>query len=168
MRNPRLAISAIVFLSFFLSACSQQKDDADLKQYVQMLEARPAPPITPLPNMQEPKITPMPKGHIRDPFAPQVSAKMLASRPDAGRKPEALEQYPLDSLKMVGTIKVKKKYWALIQTPKGLKRATVGNHMGKKAGKITHITPQKITLSEMIPKGNNKWDKRNIELNLNG
>jgi len=73
-------------------------------------------------------------------------------RPDAKRNREFLEQFSLDTLKMVGTLRLGAQMYGLVQTKDGLvHRVTAGNHLGQAEGKITDITPAKITLIEIVP-----------------
>src|SRR5256886_10616124 len=73
-------------------------------------------------------------------------------RPDAKRNREFLEQFSLDTLKMVGTLRLGGQMYGLVQTKDGLvHRVSAGNHLGQAEGKITDITPAKIILIEVVP-----------------
>ena len=53
-------------------------------------------------------------------------------RPDSKRNREFLEQYSLDTLKMVGTLRLSGHMFGLVQTKDGLvHRVIVGNHIGQ-------------------------------------
>ena len=75
-------------------------------------------------------------------------------RPDSKRNREFLEQYSLDTLKMVGTLKLGGQMFGLVQTKDGLvHRVLPGNFIGQSEGKITDITPSKINVREIVPDG---------------
>ena len=98
-------------LVLLLGACgrsitSTPGDAPNLKKWVADVRARPAPPLPPLPVMQQFETFEYAAQDIRDPFSdawsnPDGGAGL---RPDPNRRKEPLEQYPLDSLDMVGTI----------------------------------------------------------------
>jgi len=113
---------------------------------------------------------------LRDPFAlanseddKEKSAR--ASRPDPDRVKEPLEEFPLDALKMVGTIGSGSETQALIKDPTG-KISRVhpnmdqGKYMGQNEGRVVAITDTKVDLEETVSDGNNGWMKRPAEIAL--
>lgn len=166
--RPAIKLISIALACIAISACSKGNNTQDLKAYVKTIEARPAQSIPPLLPLVSPKPFTLPATLKRDPFAPYLNPETLASRPDAGRQPEPLEQFPLDSLKMVGTVQQGQKMWALIQSPQGIARVKVGQFIGQNAGEIVKIDTSGLTVRELIPEGEGKWGKRMIEITLNG
>ena len=80
--------------------------------------------------------------------------------PDPNRAREFLEQFPLDTLRMVGTMNSQVSgtmvsgTYGLVQTSDGLiHRVTVGNHLGQNYGRIMNITESEIQLVEIIADG---------------
>ncbi|TLY75108.1 MAG: pilus assembly protein PilP [Gammaproteobacteria bacterium] len=81
---------------------------------------------------------------------------------------EFLEQFSLDTLKMVGTLRLGGHMFGLVQTKDGLvHRVTAGNHIGQAEGKITDITPAKISLIEIVPDSLGGYMERPAALALN-
>ena len=75
-------------------------------------------------------------------------------RPDAERSREFLEQFPLDTLRMVGTMQLGDTNYGLIQTSDGLiHRVVPGNYMGQNDGRISTVTESDIELVEIISDG---------------
>lgn len=120
---------------------------------------------------------------LRDPFEP--SPEFLASseshkkannnntnaaqqpRPDADRHRELLENYSLDSMRMVGVIKKGTTFWAIIKDKTGLvHRVHVGNYLGENSGCITNITERGIEVNETVADGQNGWVQRMAALTL--
>lgn len=155
-----------------LSACGGDMDDLD--QYVNSVKARPGGRIEPLP-----EITPYEvftyiadaEGH-RSPFvpdSPQAAAGMAAggTRPDAERSREFLEQFPLDTLRMVGTLELGETHFGLVQTSDGLiHRVVSGNYMGQNDGRIVAVNDSEIELVEIISDGIGGYLERDAAVGL--
>jgi type IV pilus assembly protein PilP len=158
-----------------MAGCSND-DFSDLNQYISEVKARPKGPIEPLPEVKviEPFIF-KPEG-LRDPFKPlelpeqtegiDVS-KTNGIKPDPSRRKEELESFPLDGLKMVGTVIKKSNLWGLIKASDGtVHRVQVGNYMGKNHGKIIRIVTDKIELMEIVPDKPGTWREQQTSLAL--
>ena len=105
----------------------------------------------------------------RSPFTPSSPSGGPGSlRPDAKRNREFLEQFPLDTLKMVGTLRLADRMFALVQTKDGLvHRVSSGNYLGQADGKITEISSAKISLTEIVPDGVGGYMERPAQIALN-
>jgi type IV pilus assembly protein PilP len=94
---------------------------------------------------------------IRSPFTPSAPALTDVSsalRPDSKRAREYLEQFPLDSLKMVGILELQGRKYGLVQDKQGLvHRLLPGNYLGQADGRITGITSTKISVIQIVPDG---------------
>jgi type IV pilus assembly protein PilP len=76
--------------------------------------------------------------------------------PDFNRRKEELELYPLDSLRMVGTLEQEGVTWGLVQTKDGtIHRVASGNYMGQNHGRVVHIAEDQIKLVELVKIGSN-------------
>ena len=164
-----------VFASTLIVGCG---DDgfSDLRQYITDVKAKPKGTIQPLPEMKtvEPFVF-KPEG-LRDPFKAitiseeENEAQVGAGngiRPDTTRRKEELEAFPLDSLRMVGTVVMKANLWALVKaSDKTIYRVQVGNHMGKNYGKIIRILADKIELMEIVPDTPGTWREQQTSLAL--
>jgi type IV pilus assembly protein PilP len=107
---------------------------------------------------------------MRSPFQPGGAGGPGSAglRPDSKRNREFLEQFSLDTLKMVGTLKLSGQMFGLVQTKDGLvHRVVPGNYMGQADGKITDITPSKISVVEIVPDGLGGYMERRASLGLN-
>ena len=156
-----LQICCAVFLTC-LAACSND-DFSDLNQYISRVKAEPKGAIKPLPeiNVIEPFMF-NPEG-LRDPFKPLVEERKDAEpkispicklKPDTSRRKDDLEAFPLETLKMVGTVIMKSNLWGLVKADNGtIYRVQVGNYMGKNFGEIIRISADKIELMEIVSDG---------------
>ena len=143
---------------------------SDLHAYMGEIKARPPAPIEPIPAIK-PYVRFIYPGHDADPFDSAVlEAKTVAEIPesiliDKNRVPEFLENFPLDSLRMVGTVFKEKELWALIRIPDGaVHRAKVGNYIGNNRGKITGIKDVGLSLAEIVDNGFGGYKERDNEL----
>lgn len=163
-----LKLLSTLCLVTLLTACN--RDMVDLEQYVRNVKARPAKPIEPIPVIK-PYVRFIYPGRETDPFdssvlAPEKKRNMADSvMIDKNRVPEYLENFPLDSLRMVGTIYKEEQLWALIRVPGGsVHRVKEGNYLGKNHGKILQIGNVGIKLTEIVENGFGGHKERDNEI----
>jgi type IV pilus assembly protein PilP len=142
-----------------------------LDRYVNEVKARKKSPIPPLPEVKQFETYSYDETKVRDPFVPTKRKVAQAAdsgiRPDDTRKREILEQFPLDTLTMVGSIEQNGQRWALIKTQDGtLYRTAPGKYMGQDNGKITRVTETEVVLQEIVPDGLGGWVKRQATLTV--
>jgi type IV pilus assembly protein PilP len=108
-----------------------------------------------------------------DPTSPAKLADALARqgganrfKPDLERRREALEAYPLDTLKMVGTLSKAGISYALVQADRTIYQAKLGNYIGQNLGRITKISDSDIELKETVQDASGEWVERNAKLEL--
>lgn len=130
--------------------------------------------IEPLPQAKAYSFYPYAAAELDDPFKPRKigdtggdKSKPKENAPDLLRVKEALEQFPLENLRMVGTIEQGKLQFALVLAPdKVVHRVKVGNYLGQNHGQITSITEAAIKLKETVQEGADAWTRRDAELLL--
>jgi type IV pilus assembly protein PilP len=150
-----------------LVACSSA--DNDLARFIEDTKKEPGGRVEPLPEVKPYETFIYSAGSMRSPFQPGGAGGLAGGlRPDSKRNREFLEQFSLDTLKMVGTLKLSGQMYGLVQTKDGLvHRVTPGNYMGQADGKITDITPSKINVVEIVPDGLGGYMERRASLGLN-
>jgi type IV pilus assembly protein PilP len=142
---------------FALAACGSGM--ADLEQYVAEVKSRKTDQIEPIPQIKQYEAFAYVGGERRNPFvraepARDSAADANAVRPDVNRNPEPLEEFPLDGLRMLGTINSGNTVYGLVKAPDNVvHRVTRGNHMGQNYGRITGISESQVDLIEIIPDG---------------
>ncbi len=166
-----LLLSCLIF-----SACSTNELE-DLQAYVTEVQSRPGGKIKPLPEVKPFDSFSYDVAHLRDPFQSWFSITPtkqkpgntgFGPRPDTLRKKGELENFPLDTLQAVGTIKHKGVLWALIKTPEGkTTRIKRGSHIGQNFGTVITINDEKIVLKEIVPDGMDGWQERLTDLPFN-
>ena len=146
----------------------------DLQSYVEKVKQRPPGPLEPLPEIPQIDTYVYEPGNRRDPFAMDDRTARAAMpgpgdgiAPDPLRSKEELEQFSLDSLRMVGTLEQHETRWGLVMTPDGiLHRVRVGNYLGQNNGQITRISPEGIQLTEIVGDGPGSWRERESSIAL--
>jgi type IV pilus assembly protein PilP len=169
MKNSAIHLKFLLPLAmvFVLGGCA--KSDSDLLVWINQVKNRPAPPLEPLPTIQDqPVIAYMASGK-RDPFAtPPMSrtASGVGPRPDMNRPRQPLEAFTLDGLSMVGTIGSGDSLMGLILAPdKVTYKVRPGNYVGESDGRVVAIYPDRIDLIELVPNADG-WLERPAEIAL--
>ncbi len=156
-----------------LTGCGQADLD-ELRGYVEGVKARAPGALEPIPEVPLVDTFVYEPGNRRDPFVMDdrtaratMPQQTTGVAPDPLRRREELEQYALDSLRMVGTLERNDTRWALVTTPDGvLHPVRVGNYLGTNNGQITQISPEGIALTEIVGEGPGTWREREARLSL--
>lgn len=154
-----------------VSGCGDDGMD-DLREFVEKAHAGRAGKVDPLPEIKTQETFSYTAAKLSDPFATfnlkPLSAKGGSGpRPDMNRRREPLEEYPLDALKMVGTLSRGRQAWVVLLAPDGtVHRASVGNHLGQNFGTITRISEDKVNVIELIQGAVGDWVEREASVAL--
>ncbi len=176
LSNSRSRPLLIGALSLVLAGCVD-RDMSDLEGFVQTAHQNKKPEIEPLPEIPPFKAFVYQSEDEADPFSQEnigsrdQDGRSLGTgkRPDADRRRQPLEKFPLDALKMVGTITKEGVPHVVVKTNEGgAVLATIGNYMGQNDGKIQSIIPeeQRVVLEETILDPSGRWVTRNVEMTI--
>jgi type IV pilus assembly protein PilP len=166
--------TAAVLTIVSLTACSTA-EHSDLQAYVDDVISQQKPNIEPLPEFRPYPIFVYESGDLRDPFkesafvADRAAAAFLGSgiKPPEEHTREPLEDYPLDTLRMVGTLEQTTTMWALVKDGEGaIHRVKTGNYLGKNYGKILAITEHQVDILEIVPHGLGAYIERPASIAL--
>jgi type IV pilus assembly protein PilP len=159
MKRPIL-FSAVFLLA--LAGCGGEQH-SDLRQFVRDSDNMPRGRIPPLPEVKPYEPFEYAAFDLTDPFVvrtitPPKSAKPDPRLPDPNRRKGPLEAFPLENLKMVGSLSQKKEFFALIKTPdNNLYRVKMGDFMGQNFGRVIDISESAVKLKELIQDSGNDW-----------
>ncbi len=154
-----------------LAACDGEEHQ-DLKQWMKEATRDFKSRVPPLPEIKPFPPVAYETMELVDPFRP---AKIEPERksgggggvqPDFNRRKEPLEAYPLESLKMIGTIRKAKLVHALIQADNNVYQVKIGNYMGQNFGIITSIGENEIALRELVADALGDYAERTSTLQL--
>ncbi len=151
------------------AGCGSQLDD--LKKFVRDSDKNLPRRVEPLPSVKPFEPFAYEGFDLPDPFKPR---KLAAPKegpgtgvaPDLNRRKEPLEAFPLDQLKMVGTLQQGNDTYALVRADKTLYRVKKGNYMGQNFGLITDVTDSEIKLKEIVQDSGGDWAERQSVLPL--
>jgi type IV pilus assembly protein PilP len=165
-----VVITVVSLSCALLSGCGSS-GTADLQQWVKNERNSRKPRVEPLPEIKTHESFIYTASDLTDPFAPfNLKPQGVATggpRPDPNRRREPLEEYPLDSLKMVGTLTRANQSWAVVLAPDGaVHRAKIGDHMGQNFGRVKKITENRVDLVELIQNPLGEWIEREANLAL--
>jgi type IV pilus assembly protein PilP len=163
----RQVLALAVLCGGVLAGCSGR--DADLNNFIAATKKEPGGRVEPLPEIKPYDSYVYASGALRSPFVPGGSRGAAnGPRPEVQRNREFLEQFSLDTLKMVGTLKLNGQSYGLVQVADGrVQRVLIGNHLGQNDGRITDIVPNKISVTELVPDGLGGYIERPAALALN-
>ncbi len=163
----------LLLASLLLAACGGEEFQ-DLRDFVKNAGADMRGKVEPPPDIKpyEP-FTYDNDAALPDPFKPRKSDARTASRAAGGNQPnldrpkEELEDYPLESLKMVGYLFQKNVGHALIRSTEGkIYRVKAGNYIGQNFGQIISISEAEMKIKEMVQDSAGDWTERESVLQL--
>lgn len=155
-----------------LASCGGE-EHSDLRQFVKDSDSMPRGRIPPLPEVKPYEPFEYAAFDLIDPFvprkieAPKSSNIPGALQPPANHRKGPLEAFPLENLKMVGTLQQHKSVFALIKTPdNNLYRVKTGDFMGQNFGRIIDINESALKLKELVQDSGNEWKEEERTLLL--
>jgi type IV pilus assembly protein PilP len=160
-------VCAAVLAGGVMAGCSGGQ--SDLEKWIAETKKKPGGRIQSLPEVKPYESFAYSASNLRSPFQPASPnlANGQGVRPSSHRNREFLEEFSLDTLRMVGTFKVGNSFYGLVQSKDGLvHKVQPGNYMGQNDGKVTEITGSKISLVEIIPDGLGGYIERPASLAL--
>lgn len=168
-------VRALAGLVLALAGCgrsvtSTPGEAPNLEEWVAEVQARPAPQLEPLPVMHQFETFEYAAQGLRDPFSDAFTADAGGSgpRPDSNRRKQPLEEFPLDSLDMVGTIGRGGGLVALVMAPdKVTHRVRPGDYLGQSDGRVTAVAEDRVELVELVSDGAGGWLERPASIALN-
>lgn len=167
MRMIHLALTSLL-----LTGCGGEEFQ-DLRDFVKNSGADMRGKIEPPPEVKpyEPFIYNNEK-NLPDPFKPRKPESRPGdfsgiNQPDRDRPKEALEEFPIENLKMVGYLYQNKVGYAVVRAPDGkLHRVKAGNHIGLNFGLIKEVNDAGVIIKEMVQDSTGDWTERVSNLQL--
>lgn len=167
-----LPLSAVL-----LTACSAQHD-SDLQQWAQERKALAKPRVQALQDPSTFKPQAYEGRQSLDPFNMLKLTQVLTREAElqAGnnallanersRRKEELENYPLDSMAMVGSIRNQGQATALLRVNQMIYQVKAGDHLGQNYGQVVQVDENSIKLREVVQDAMGNWVERITTLDL--
>lgn len=161
----------LLLASILLTGCGGEEFQ-DLRDFVKNSGADMRGKIPPPPEVKlyEPFVYDN-EANLPDPFRPRKpdlrSGRGGINQPDLERPKEALEEFPLENLRMVGYLFQNKIGYAVIRAPDGkLHRIKAGNYIGLNFGLIKEVTETEVIVKEVVQDSAGDWSDRVSSLQL--
>jgi type IV pilus assembly protein PilP len=168
----KFSLLSILLLGLLVAGC-QQKEKENLSQFVADAGKMKPKEIEPLPNIKPVEVFAYSADEFAEPFNEenlkprQVVSARSGAGPDTNRRREPLENYPLDSLTMVGTLFRENERRVVIKTPEGaVQTAVVGNYIGQNYGKIEAIDENEVVVKEQVLNSAGTWVGRDASIKV--
>ena len=157
-----LSLSAVL-----LSGCGGSSDE-DLRSWMAEQGTASRGKIEPIPPIRPYEAFTYNAFDQPEPFKPRKIETGKGSRgPDLSRRKEALETYPLETLKMVGTLQRGQATVGLVRANDNkVFQVRQGNYVGQNFGVITAVVEGEITLKELFQDGAGDWAERQSKIML--
>lgn len=158
---------AILVAVALLAGCSSK--DSELRAFIERTKQEQPGGVEPLPEVKPYESFFYTDQAMRSPFVPGGSGESSSPnlRPNSKRNHEYLEQFSLDTLKMVGTLTMSGHRFGLVKTRDGIvHRVQQGNYLGQNEGRITQIDDSKINVTEIVPDGLGGYMERAAAIGL--
>lgn len=162
--------ASILILLLTLAGCGGN-DTSDIEQFVAEANKTVRGNVEPVPEVKPYQAFSYQAFELSDPFKPRKLQPKTAEgggiKPDLNRPKETLENYPLESLKMVGTLQRDGATYAIVKTSdNNIYRVKAGNYMGQNYGIITGVAENEIKLTEIVQDSAGDWTERVSTINL--
>jgi type IV pilus assembly protein PilP len=132
--------------------------------------------VDPLPQVTPYEPVPYKAEALVDPFRtaridvgkdrPGGAARNPRLEAEQARPKEPLEAFPLESIKMVGTLTQGRETFAIVRAGPNLFRVKKGNYVGQNFGVVTVIDEAQIGLKELVQDSGGDWVERASALQL--
>ena len=165
------ALVATVLLA--VSGCSPNTEE--LQEWMEQQRRDVKPNVTPLQPPRKFNPQPYQSAQTVEPFSNQkltVAIKQESRQPSSllagelNRRKEPLEAFPLDSMRMVGSLTKNGQPYALLKVDNLLYQVKVGDYLGQNYGRITRIAETDIALREIVQDAAGEWIERVGSLQL--
>jgi len=173
----RALMSMLMLISVTgLSACADRETTVQLQAWIDALRSTRT--VMPQQAISSPTFLPLhyrantdhtPFGRVQT-IAPTDAAESdtVRARPKQRGGMQALEDFPLESIQMVGTISRDGRHQALLRANGIVYMAHIGDYVGKDFGMIRRISDSEIELEELLPAAKGRWTNRQTTMTLQG
>ena len=162
-----VCLAALATSTMLLAGCGGAGDD-DLRVWMAGQGTASRGKIDPIPPIRPYEAFTYNAFDQAEPFKPRKIETGKGSRgPDMARRKEALETYPLETLKMVGTLQRGQATVGLVRASDNkVFQVRQGNYVGQNFGVITGVVEGEITLKELFQDGAGEWAERQSKIML--
>ncbi|MFC0251489.1 pilus assembly protein PilP [Massilia consociata] len=160
--------------ALLLAGCGDG-DVKEVRNWMEQVERDTRPAVKPLPEPKQFVPYAYNPGGATEPFSQdkllgEMARVSAASgnplQPDDTRQRELLENYPLDTMRMVGTLQKGGANYALVQIDAAIYQVRAGQRIGQNHGVITRISEGAIDIREVVQDATGDWVERKATIEL--
>jgi type IV pilus assembly protein PilP len=176
MLSRPLALGLSLSLLTLAVGCTASGED-ELQLWMQEERNAIRPQVTPIPEPGrfEPQV--YLSERMTEPFSAEKMASVTGSvaatvinskllEPELNRRKQPLEAFPLDTMRMVGSLNRDGQLVALVKVDSLLYQVRSGSYLGQNYGRVNQITETEITLREIVQDPSGEWTERPAALQL--
>jgi type IV pilus assembly protein PilP len=172
--HGKSAAAVLVTVLATLTGCGAGQEHSDLRSWIEQVQTKPAGKVEPLPSFEQVPPFAYQASDMRSPFDPPVVLKPIDRTasgvqvvPDPNRVKQYLEQFPIASLAMVGTLSQGARLYGLVRDDQGaVHRVQNGDYMGTDHGRVQKIGDNELELIEIVSDGTGGWVERGRTVSL--
>ena len=169
--TPGLAMAACAFL---LAGCGDS-DVREVRDWMTQVQHDTKPSVKPLPEPKDfipyaydakEQVDPFSQNRLLAELAKAATTSTNPNQPDLQRPRELLETYPLDTMRMVGTMAKGGTNYALVQIDRSLYQVKPGQRIGQNFGVVTRVSDDAVNIREVVQDAAGEWVERMAKLEL--
>ncbi len=174
MKHAMKHILCACGVAALLAGCGDGDVD-EVRDWMKQVERQTVPAVKPLPAPKEFVPYAYNPGEAVEPFSEEKLLGELARvtatstnplQPDDRRPREVLENYPLDTMRMVGTLHKGGVSYALVQIDASIFQVKAGQRIGQNHGLVTRISEGAIDIREVVQDPTGDWVERKATIEL--
>jgi len=150
-------------------------DVQEVRDWMKQVERETVPAVKPLPEPKEfvpyaynpgEAVEPFSEAKLLNEMARMAATSTNPMQPDESRPREVLEHYPLDVMRMVGTLQKGGASYALVQIDTAIFQVKAGQRIGQNHGLVTRISEGAIDIRETVQDATGDWVERKATIEL--
>jgi type IV pilus assembly protein PilP len=165
---------ALAAVALLLAGCGDS-EVKEVRDWMDQVKRDTRPSVKPL---SEPKdflpyaygaketVDPFSQNKLLNQLAKAAEASHDPNKPDLQRTRELLESYPLDTMRMVGTMQKGGVNYALLQIDRSVYQVRSGQRIGQNFGIVTRVGDDAINIREVVQDAAGEWVERMAKLEL--
>jgi type IV pilus assembly protein PilP len=172
MRQPIMMLALAPVL--LLAGCGDS-DVREVRDWMDQVQRDTRPAVKPLPQPKDflpyaygarQAIDPFNQNKLLGELARAAATSANPNQPDMSRPRELLETYPLDTMRMVGTMEKGGVSYGLLQIDRALFQVRPGQRIGQNFGVVTRVSEDAVNIREVVQDAAGEWVERMAKLEL--
>ena len=172
--NRTLLIMAAAASAVLLAGCGDS-DVREVRDWMTQVQHETKPSVKPLPEPKDfipyaydvrDRVDPFSQNRLLTELARVAQTSNDPNKPDLQRPREVLETYPLDTMRMVGTMAKGGTNYALVQIDRSLYQVKPGQRIGQTFGIVTRVSDDTVNIREVVQDAAGEWVERMAKLEL--